>query len=119
MSAQLGVGILGAGPVTQAIHLPTLARMPDLFRVTAPSLVLMDATLRPIPFSEMTERMLGFDPAARIIGVTNIFEGRRACQLLSYGAKGHIARTMSPETIIRIIRLVAQGETVIEADLSE
>ena len=91
----------------------------DLFRVTAPSLVLMDATLRPIPFSEMTERMLGFDPATRIIGVTNIFEGRRACQLLSYGAKGHIARTMSPETIIRIIRLVAQGETIIEADLSE
>jgi myo-inositol 2-dehydrogenase / D-chiro-inositol 1-dehydrogenase len=35
MSMQLGVGILGAGPVTQAIHLPTLARMPDLFRVTA------------------------------------------------------------------------------------
>lgn len=35
VSTQLGVGILGAGPVTQAIHLPTLARMPDLFRVTA------------------------------------------------------------------------------------
>ena len=29
----LGVGFLGAGPVTQAIHLPTLARMTDLFRV--------------------------------------------------------------------------------------
>jgi myo-inositol 2-dehydrogenase/D-chiro-inositol 1-dehydrogenase len=29
----LGVGILGAGPVTQAIHLPTLARLRDVFRV--------------------------------------------------------------------------------------
>jgi myo-inositol 2-dehydrogenase/D-chiro-inositol 1-dehydrogenase len=29
----LGVGILGAGPVVQAIHLPTLARLPDLFTV--------------------------------------------------------------------------------------
>jgi predicted dehydrogenase len=29
----LGVGILGAGLVTQAIHLPTLARLPDQFRV--------------------------------------------------------------------------------------
>jgi len=29
----LGVGILGAGLVTQAIHLPTLARMPSQFRV--------------------------------------------------------------------------------------
>ena len=35
MTAPLGVGILGAGPVTQAIHLPTLARLPDKFRVTA------------------------------------------------------------------------------------
>jgi myo-inositol 2-dehydrogenase / D-chiro-inositol 1-dehydrogenase len=29
----LGVGIVGAGPVTQAIHLPTLARLADRFRV--------------------------------------------------------------------------------------
>ena len=27
----LGVGFAGAGPVTQAIHLPTLAHLPDLF----------------------------------------------------------------------------------------
>jgi myo-inositol 2-dehydrogenase/D-chiro-inositol 1-dehydrogenase len=31
----LGVGILGAGPVTQAIHLPTLARQADRFRVVS------------------------------------------------------------------------------------
>jgi predicted dehydrogenase len=32
-SSTLGVGILGAGPVTQAIHLPTLARLRDVFTV--------------------------------------------------------------------------------------
>ena len=31
--ATLGVGFVGAGPVTQAIHLPTLARLPGLFDV--------------------------------------------------------------------------------------
>jgi myo-inositol 2-dehydrogenase / D-chiro-inositol 1-dehydrogenase len=30
----LGVGFVGAGPVTQAIHLPTLARLTELFTVT-------------------------------------------------------------------------------------
>ena len=35
MTEPLGVGILGAGPVTQAIHLPTLARQADRFRVRA------------------------------------------------------------------------------------
>ena len=31
----LGVGLIGAGPVAQAIHLPTLARLRSMFRVTA------------------------------------------------------------------------------------
>ncbi|UZX03123.1 Gfo/Idh/MocA family oxidoreductase [Arthrobacter sp. CDRTa11] len=31
---RIGVGFLGAGPVTQAIHLPSLARLTDLFRVS-------------------------------------------------------------------------------------
>jgi myo-inositol 2-dehydrogenase/D-chiro-inositol 1-dehydrogenase len=32
-TSTLGVGILGAGPVTQAIHLPTLSRLEDVFHV--------------------------------------------------------------------------------------
>jgi hypothetical protein len=31
---KIGVGFIRAGPVTQAIHLPTLARLTDLFAVT-------------------------------------------------------------------------------------
>ncbi len=38
----LGVGFLGAGPVTQAIHLPTLARLGDDFRVTHVSDIDLD-----------------------------------------------------------------------------
>lgn len=33
MGQQLGVGFIGAGPVTQAIHLPTLATLSDRYRV--------------------------------------------------------------------------------------
>jgi myo-inositol 2-dehydrogenase/D-chiro-inositol 1-dehydrogenase len=32
-TSTMGVGILGAGPVTQAIHLPTLSRLEDVFHV--------------------------------------------------------------------------------------
>lgn len=35
MSERLGVGLIGAGIATQAIHLPTLARLSDLFRVVS------------------------------------------------------------------------------------
>lgn len=33
MSRVVGVGLVGAGPVSQAIHIPTLTRLPDQFRV--------------------------------------------------------------------------------------
>ena len=33
MQSTLGVGFVGAGPVTQAIHLPTLARLGDEFAI--------------------------------------------------------------------------------------
>lgn len=35
MAAPLGVGIIGAGPGASALHLPTLARLPELFRVVS------------------------------------------------------------------------------------
>jgi predicted dehydrogenase len=35
MATTLGVGFLGAGPVTQAIHVPVLATMPDRFHVAS------------------------------------------------------------------------------------
>ena len=35
MSTRLGVGFIGAGPVVQAVHLPTLARLGDRFRTVA------------------------------------------------------------------------------------
>ena len=41
-AGRLRVGILGAGPVTQAIHLPTLARLSDDFEVR----VVMDVACR-------------------------------------------------------------------------
>lgn len=34
MSQPLGIGIIGAGPVTQAIHIPTIARLTDMMRIT-------------------------------------------------------------------------------------
>ena len=43
----VGVGLLGAGAVTQAIHLPALARLPDLFSVRA-VMDVSDATARTV-----------------------------------------------------------------------
>jgi myo-inositol 2-dehydrogenase/D-chiro-inositol 1-dehydrogenase len=33
VNGPIGVGVIGAGPVTQAIHLPTLASLGDAFAI--------------------------------------------------------------------------------------
>jgi predicted dehydrogenase len=57
MTEPLGVGILGAGPVTQAIHLPTLARQADRFQVRA--VMDIDAAV-----AESVARRVGATPAS-------------------------------------------------------
>jgi predicted dehydrogenase len=62
VTARLGVGILGAGAVTQAIHLPTLARLPEHFRVVA----VMDTDTRA---AEAAAARCGAEPAQTVQAV--------------------------------------------------
>ena len=62
MTTPLGVGILGAGPVTQAIHLPTLARLPGQFRVVT----VMDIDAR---VAELVAARAGAEPTQSVQAV--------------------------------------------------
>ena len=69
----LGVGVIGAGPVTQAIHLPTLARLRDEFVVA--HVMDVDATVaRSVAarvgasWSTSVEKLLD-DPAVEIVAI--------------------------------------------------
>lgn len=69
----IGVGILGAGPVTQAIHLPTLARLTELFTVAR----IMD--ISPVVAEQVAARVgaawttsldeLLADPAVEVVAI--------------------------------------------------
>jgi myo-inositol 2-dehydrogenase/D-chiro-inositol 1-dehydrogenase len=69
----LGVGILGAGPVTQAIHLPSLARLKDILEVR--NIMDVDAAIAESvagrvgsAFSTSVEELLA-DPAVDIVAI--------------------------------------------------
>jgi myo-inositol 2-dehydrogenase/D-chiro-inositol 1-dehydrogenase len=62
MTTRLGVGILGAGVVTQAVHLPTLARLPGQFRVVT----VMDTDAR---VAETVAARAGAEPAQSVQAV--------------------------------------------------
>ena len=72
-TATLGVGFLGAGPVTQAIHLPTLARLPDVFEVVHisdvdPEIAASVAARVGARSSSTIEQLLD-DPAVDVVAV--------------------------------------------------
>src|SRR6478609_2073399 len=69
----LGVGILGAGPVTQAIHLPSLARLEDILAVrhvmdVDPAVAESVAARVGARFSTSTAKLLA-DPAVDVVAV--------------------------------------------------
>jgi len=70
---RLGVGILGAGPVTQAIHLPSLARLQDILEVrnimdVDPSVAESVASRVGSAFSTSMEELLA-DPSVDIVAI--------------------------------------------------
>ncbi|MBT2549244.1 Gfo/Idh/MocA family protein [Arthrobacter sp. ISL-65] len=71
--APLGVGILGAGPVTQAIHLPSLARLTDILEVrhimdVDPAVAESVAGRVGARFSTSVEELLA-DPGVDIVAI--------------------------------------------------
>lgn len=72
-AAPLGVGFLGAGPVTQAIHLPSLARLTDLFAVAhvmdADAAVAGAVASRAGARSSTTMDELLADPAVDVVAI--------------------------------------------------
>jgi myo-inositol 2-dehydrogenase / D-chiro-inositol 1-dehydrogenase len=72
-ASTLGVGILGAGPVTQAIHLPTLARLRDVFSVVRvmdvdPAVAESVAGRVGAAWTTSVEELLA-DPAVEIVAI--------------------------------------------------
>lgn len=89
----LNVGFLGAGPATQAIHLPTLATMTERFRVT--SVMDVDADLAGIvsrrcgASAQVDERAIIDDPDVDIVAICspNAFHARQAIAACRAGKK--------------------------------
>lgn len=72
-AGRIGVGILGAGPVTQAIHLPTLARLGDTFevvRIMDVDAAVADKVARRVDAAWTTiEAELLSDPAVEVVAI--------------------------------------------------
>ena len=90
----------------------------EQFRIHQPDVSLVDLRLPDISGIEVTERMIGEKPNARVL-VFSSFEGdmdiRRA---LSAGAMGYVLKGMPRETLIAAIRKVHQGHRAIPGEVA-
>jgi myo-inositol 2-dehydrogenase / D-chiro-inositol 1-dehydrogenase len=85
-TAPLRIGVVGLGVVAQAVHLPLLAKHPDLFRTTA----LCD--LSPSTCARLAER-LGIDDVRQFRSASDLLDGGDldAIAILTSGSHGALA----------------------------
>lgn len=75
--------------------------------VTSPArIIIIDASMRPASFAELTLQLRKFDNAVKIIAMTNFFDQARADQLMAQGASGLITRDMPLDSIISALRKI-------------
>jgi len=115
----LGVGFLGAGPVTQAIHLPTLARLGDRFHVAHVTdidagIAVAVAARVGARWSTSTEELLA-DPAVDVVAICSPprFHAEQVIAACSAGVKAVLCEkpfatsTSEAEEIAQISQLTS------------
>jgi DNA-binding NarL/FixJ family response regulator len=75
--------------------------------VTSPAkIIIMDASMRPAGFAELTHQLRTFDSAIKIVAMTNFFDKARTDALMTQGANGLITRDMPLDAIINTLRKI-------------
>ena len=76
-----------------------------------PDVVLMDLLMPVLDGTEATRRIVGADPAVRVVVLTSFSDGERILEALDAGAIGYLLKDAEPEELFRSIRAAARGES--------
>jgi DNA-binding NarL/FixJ family response regulator len=80
----------------------------------APHVVLMDIRMPVVDGLEATRRVLAGDDPPRVIILTTFDIDEYVFEALSAGASGFLLKNSSPEQLVQAVRLVAQGEALLD-----
>ena len=79
----------------------------------SPTVVLMDIRMPELDGLQATRRILGADPAARVLILTTFDLDEYVYEALAAGASGFVLKDDPPEQLIAAIRTVASGDALL------
>ena len=89
----------------------------DLFRRTAPDVVLMDGSMPEMSGIQATRQLKQLEPDVKIIGLTLYESSTYLEDMIAAGAKGYVSKTGAPDTVGNAIRAVAAGRTYFDENV--
>jgi DNA-binding NarL/FixJ family response regulator len=89
----------------------------DVFRCTAPDIVLMDGSMPQMNGIEATRQLRQLQPTAKIIGLTLYEEPTYLEEMIAAGASGYVLKTGALANLMKAIRAVASGSTYFDKNV--
>jgi NarL family two-component system response regulator LiaR len=93
-------------------------RAVELARELRPDIVLMDLVMGGMDGVEATRGVLTVSPQSKVLVVTSFLEDEKVMPALEAGASGYLLKTVLGDELVRSIRKVVQGETVLEPQVA-
>lgn len=90
-----------------------------LFIEQRPDIVIMDLSLPGIGGLEAIRRILARDAGARVLVFSMHEDTAFVAQALQAGARGYLGKSAAPETLVRAVRRIADGEVFIDAEIAQ
>ena len=86
----------------------------ELARVVAPDVMLLDIRMPQLDGLSAAQEILSADDPPRVVVLTTFGEDEYVYDALRAGASGFLLKTAPPEELLRAIRVVAQGQALID-----
>ncbi|MGH3362449.1 MAG: response regulator [Nocardioides sp.] len=90
----------------------------DLAREVRPDVVLMDVRMPRLDGIEATRRLLADLPDTKVVALTTFDLDEYVYAAVRAGASGFLLKDVSPDELVRAVRAVAQGETMLAPALT-
>lgn len=89
-----------------------------LFRQLRPDVVLLDLVLKGETGVDICRLLMEADPEANVIILTTYLDEDRLFDCIFAGAKGYVIKDVEPDELKKIIRRVAEGQSILDPQIT-